>query len=232
MDPVYGSWPRTPFSCGNPSDNLSHNRALHPYQELVYGCIAHPPLVQGKPLWDAIDVTLPDLNNPYWRASLELANFVAPYSKMDLPTPKPQHEDPTPDPGVLARVAVLGFPNLQVDRPIGVVNVRPGQSATGTEIRISNVGSGIVPWKVSANKSWVTVSQVAGVAVGDNLPCSRNAPCERTAVLKISADPQKVLGTDAAVVRIEGLGHGGKTIEVAIFVRVNVAIGIPGTAKN
>jgi hypothetical protein len=232
MDPVYGSWPRTPFSCGNPSDNLSHNRALHPYQELVYGCIAHPPIVQGKPLWDAIDVTLPDLNNPYWRAPLELANFVAPYSKMDLPTPKPQHEDPTPDPGVLARVAVLGFPNLQVDRPIGVVNVRPGQSATGTEIRISNVGSGIVPWKVSANKSWVTVSQVAGVAVGDNLPCSRNAPCERTAVLKISADPQKVLGTDAAVVRIEGLGHGGKTIEIAIFVRVNVAIGIPGTAKN
>lgn len=41
LDPLYGSWPRTPFSCGSASDGLSHNRSLYPYQELVYGCLAH-----------------------------------------------------------------------------------------------------------------------------------------------------------------------------------------------
>ena len=31
--------------------------------------------VQGQPLWQAVAVTLPDLNNPYWRAPLDLENF-------------------------------------------------------------------------------------------------------------------------------------------------------------
>ena len=52
----------------------------YPYQELVYGCMAHPPTVQGQPLWGAIDATLPDLNNPYWRTPLDLANFQAPFA--------------------------------------------------------------------------------------------------------------------------------------------------------
>jgi hypothetical protein len=232
LDPVYGSWPRTPYSCGPANDGLGHNRTQYPYQELVYGCMAHPPSVQGQPLWPALETTLPDLNNPYWRSPMDLANFVAPYSKMDIPTPKPSHTDPTLQPHPLARLAVLGQPRLSVDRPILLVNVRPNQSATPAEVRISNTGSGIVPWKVSANKSWITVSQQAGVAVGGDLPCLPDSPCERTAVLKISADPSKVLGSDAAVVTIKGLGLGGGTAEIAVFVQVNVAIGVPGTTKN
>ncbi len=151
---------------------------------------------------------------------------------MDMPTPKPQHKDPTPRPDVAARLAVLGKPTLSVDRPIVLVNVRPGQSATPAEVRISNTGTGIVPWRVSANKSWVRVSLQAGVAVGTDLPCEPKSPCERTAVLKISVDPSKVLGSDAAVVRITGLGLGVGGQDVAVFIRVNVAIGIPGTTKN
>ena len=50
------------------------------------------------PLWQPMDATLPDLNNPYWRSPLELQNFQYPYSKMDIPTPKPQHADPTARP--------------------------------------------------------------------------------------------------------------------------------------
>ncbi len=232
LDPIYGSWPRTPYSCGPSTDGLSHNRSLFPYQELVYGCAAHPPQVQGQPLWTAQPSTLPDLKNPYWRAPLDLANFQYPYNKMDLPTPKPLHMDTTPKPDLLARLVVLGLPRLAVDRPIVLVNVRPGQSATPAEVRISNDGSGIVPWRVSANKSWIKVSQQAGVAVGSDLACKPSAPCERTAVLKISVDPSKILGSDAAVVRIAGLGGGGATQDVAVFVKVNVAIGVPGTTKN
>jgi len=232
MDPVYGAWPRTPYSCGPASDGLSHNRSLHPYQELVYGCMAHPPTVKGDKLWEPLEATLPDLNNPYWRAPLELANFQYPYDRMDMPTPKPQHEDPTNKPGAPDRAAVLGNPLLTVDRPIIVVNVRPGKSATPAEVRISNAGSGIVPWRVSSNKSWVTVSQQAGVAVGSDLKCEHTSPCERTAVLKLSVDPKRIVGSDAAVVRIKGLGEGGATQEIAMFIRVNVALGIPGTTRN
>ncbi len=232
LDPVYGAWPRTPYSCGSSNDGLSHNRALFPYQEIVYGCMAHPPSVQGKPLWKALDATLPDLNNPYWGRPLELANFRAPYDKMDIPTPKPQHEDPTDEPPPLARLVVLGLPHIEVNRPIVLVNVRPGQSATPAEVRISNSGSGIVPWRVSSNKSWIRVSQQAGVAVGDDLPCLPSSPCERTAVLKISVDPSRIIGSDAAVVKIQGLGIGADVKEIAVFSRVNVAIGIPGTTRN
>jgi hypothetical protein len=232
LDPIYGSWPRTPYSCGSATDGLGHNRTQYPYQELVFGCIAHPPTVQGQQLWQPIDVSLPDLNNPYWRKPLDLANFTYPYDRMDIPTAKPSHEDPTAQPHPLMRLAVLGQPRISVDRPIILVNVRPKQSATPAEVRISNTGTGIVPWRVSANKNWVTVSQQAGVAVGNDLPCLPDSPCERTAVLRISVDPSKVLGSDTAIVRIDGLGINGGAAEIALFVKVNVAIGVPGTTKN
>jgi hypothetical protein len=232
LDPIYGSWPRTPYSCGPANDGLGHNRTQYPYQELVYGCMAHPPSVQGQQLWRPIDASLPDLNNPYWRTPMELKNFTGAYAQMDIPTPKPEHRDGTPAPHWLARLAVLGLPRLAVDRPIILVNVRPNQSATPAEVRISNTGSGIVPWRVSANKSWVTVSQQAGVAVGSDLVCLPDSPCDRTAVVRISVDPTKVLGSDAAVVKIQGLGIGGTAAEVALFIKVNVAIGVPGTTKN
>jgi hypothetical protein len=230
LDPIYGGWPRTPYSCGPSNDGLSHNRALHPYQELVYGCMAHPPTVQGRPLWRALDATLPDLNNPYWRTPLDVANFVFPYAKMDMATPKPQHEDPTPRPHALARLAVLGQPRIAVDRPIVVVGVRPNQSATGADLAIFNAGSGVLPWRVTANRPWVTVSEDAGVALGGDVPCAPG--CARNATLRISVDPRQILGSDAAVVRIEHLGIGGGVTEVALFVRVNVALGVPGTSKN
>jgi len=232
MDPIYGAWPRTPYSCGPATDGLSHNRAAHPYQEIVYGCMAHPPTVQGKPLWQPQEATLPDLNNPYWRSPLDLANFQYPYAKMDIPTPKPEHRDSTPQPTLLHRLAVLGFPSMTVDRPIVLVNFRPGQSATPAEVRISNVGTGIVTWRATANKSWVTLSQTAGIAVGHDLKCLPDSPCERSAVLRISVDPSRLLGSDTAVVTIRGIGHGGRVQDIAVFVRTNVAIGIPGTTRN
>ena len=258
MDPVYSAWPRTPYSCGPQSDGLGHDRSRYPYQELVYGCAAHPPLVGSTaaaaatrdkpapvvkpaastanaltaPLWPPMDATLPDLNNPYWRSPLELQNFQYPYAKMDIPTPKPQHVDPTTRPPDLLRWLVLGAPKLAVDRPIVLVNVRPGQSATAADVRIANIGTGLIPWRVSSNKSWIKVSNQAGVAVGSELPCKPGAPCERTATLKISVDPSKVLGSDAAVVHIQGLGPDAKSADVAVFIHVNVAIGVPGTTRN
>jgi hypothetical protein len=64
------------------------------------------------------------------------------------------------------------------------------------------------------------------------MECLSDSPCERTAVLRLSVDPTKVLGSDAAVVKIQGLGIGGTAAEIALFIKVNVAIGVPGTTKN
>jgi hypothetical protein len=232
LDPVYGAWPRTAYSCGPQNDGLGHNRSNYPYQEIVLGCASHPPVVQGQPLWKAQPVSLPDLNNPYWRSPLDLQKFQYPYSQMDIPTPKPQHNDSTPKPDANMRAQVLGSPSLGVDRVIALVTVRPGQSATPTQIRISNTGTGIAPWRISSNKSWIKVSQQAGVAVGSDMPCSSGSPCDRSTVLTISADPTKVLGSDAALLHIQGLGPGGRSADVAVFVKVTVAIGIPGTTRN
>ncbi|HZP57089.1 MAG TPA: hypothetical protein VFC53_05990 [Dehalococcoidia bacterium] len=232
LDPIYGTWPRTPYSCGPASDGLGHNRSLYPYQEIVYGCMAHPPTVEGQQLWAPLPASLPDLNNPYWRAPLDLKNFQFPYKNMDIPTPKPQHTDPTPKPTGLHRLAVLGLPSLAVDRPIVLIGVRPGESSTPATITISNAGTGIVPWRITANKSWVRVSQAAGVAVGPDLPCLPSSPCDRSAEVQIGVDATKVLGSDAAVVTIEGLGAGAAKQDVAVFIKVNVALGVPGLTKN
>lgn len=229
LDPLYGAWPRTPYSCAN--DNLGHNRSMYPYQEIVFGCIQHPPTVQGQPLFQAVPVTLPDLNNPYWRTPLDLKNFQAPYDKMDLPTPKPLHLDTTPRPGLLDRLAALMLPQISVDRPIVLVTVRPGESSTPAEVHIANVGSGVGAWRVSANKPWVRFSQTAGVALGSEVSCTANAPCDRSATLKISVDPGQVSGSDSAVVHVKGLG-GINSQDIAVFVKTNVAIGVPGTSKN
>lgn len=53
-------WPRPMY---NSPDQLASSGqfsvADYPYQEMVYGVIAHPPVVGGKPLWPALPVSLP-----------------------------------------------------------------------------------------------------------------------------------------------------------------------------
>ena len=114
--------------------------------------------MQGKPLWNPVPVTLPDLNNPYWRAPMDLKNFQAPYAKMDIPTPKPQHTDPTAQPAATLRAVILGHPSLSVDRPIVLVNFRPGESSGQATVTISNPGTGILSWLATANNSWIKLS--------------------------------------------------------------------------
>jgi hypothetical protein len=88
MDPIYGTWPRVSYSCGPSNDGLGHNRGNYPFQELIFGCASHPPQVDGVNLWTPQPVDLPDLNDARWREPLKLENFVYPYDKMDIPTPR------------------------------------------------------------------------------------------------------------------------------------------------
>lgn len=216
LDPIYGAWPRTPYSCGPMNDGFSHDRSKVPYQEMVYGCMAHPPVVQGQPLWQPLVATLPDLNNPYWRNPLDLKNFVFPYTQMDIPTPKPDHTDPTAPPA--ERDAVLAQPSLAIDRTLGLVTVTGGTPDTYV-VTLSNTGTGIASWRASADKPWITLTDQAGVAVGSDLPCLPTSPCDRNATLGISIDPKQLLANDSATITIRGLGPNPVTYTVAVFVK-------------
>ncbi len=81
----------------NPSFNLSRSpylcngtqpRSNYPYQELVFGCVANPPVVGGTRLWDPLPVNLPNLSDPAftldsWNACSGSFNC----SVMDILTP-------------------------------------------------------------------------------------------------------------------------------------------------
>ncbi|HXH23302.1 MAG TPA: hypothetical protein VNN10_14860 [Dehalococcoidia bacterium] len=232
MDPVYGTWPRPQYSCGPSGDGKGHNRANYPYQELVFGCIANPPIVDGRPLWQGIPVSLPDLSNPAWREPLKLANFVFPYASMDIPTPQPFHLDPTPLPDPRLRERVLGSPQLRVSRPEVKLGVAPGSGSTVETITIENAGTGVLAWYAMATEPWIVLRPYAGAAVGPNLPCAPQAPCDRNGKLEVTVDASRAPpGRRTAAIRIQALGTGQSFI-VTVEVSQVIRLGVPGITRH
>lgn len=228
LDPIYGSWPRTPYSCGPATDGFGHNRGNYPYQELVIGCAEHPPVVKGKQLWQPQPISLPDLNDPKWRDPLDLANFRYPYNGMDIPSPQPVHRDSSSKPSGSEVEDLLGSPALRVNRPMIKVNYKPNQTAQAVELTISNSGSGILPWRITSTKTWVRLSATAGVALGERVSCG---DCERSQTIEVSVDPKRAPPGETAVLRVENLVTGEKT-EIALFLGTAYRIGAPGVTKN
>lgn len=235
LDPIYGSWPRTPYSCGPANDGLGHNRANYPYQELVFGCAANPPHVDGKPLWTGTPVSLPDLRDPRWSGPLGLANFIFPYSRMDIPTPQPFHLDPTAAPNPALRQQILGQPRMSVEKTSIKVGYSPGSGSTFEVVEIQNSGTGLLTWYAVASEPWVILRPYTGVAVGDDLPCESKEPgvaCVRTGKLEIGIDASKAPpGTRNVAVRLQALGTN-QVIIITVEVTQVVRIGAPGVVKN
>ena len=69
---------------------------------------------------------------------------------------------------------------------------------TVLDLTITNTGSGVLPWRITANRPWVTVSEEAGVALGGDVPCAPG--CGRNATVRLSVNPRQILGSDAAAV--------------------------------
>ena len=207
MDPIYGSWPRTPYSCGPTSDGLGHNRSNYPYQELVFGCAAHPPVVDGDPLWTGQPISLPDLNNKDVKQALDLKNFVFPYSKMDIPTTPPFHMDSTPAPDPALRDQILGSPDMALSTTDAEVDFVPGEDASTASIDVFNTGTGVLAWYALGPDSWLKITPYTGVAVGLDMPCTPGAPCDRAGHIKITVDPKLAPpGTTSIPIVIQGLG--------------------------
>ena len=232
LDPIYGSWPRPPYSCGASGDGKGHNRGNYPYQELVFGCANNPPIVEGRPLWEAQAITLPDLNDSAWRNALRLDNFIYPYSRMDIKTPQPFHIDQTRVPRNADRRRVLGDPVLDISKSSVKVGFAPSGGSTVEMVNVTNDGTGILAWYAVPSAAWVNVTPYTGVAVGEDLPCDRASPCDRTGRLEISVDASKMpAGRRAASVTVYMLGSGEK-LEIKVDATQVLRVGVPGVTRN
>jgi Viral BACON domain len=231
MDPVYGSWPRTPYSCGDANDGFGHNRSSYPYQELVWGCATRPPVVDGKQLWAPFPLSYPDLSDARWRNPLQLANWVSPYSGMDMPTPLPSHVDGTPKPPQSVLYSILGLPKLGVSTTS--ISLNDKSSSSTQEVDIGNLGTGVLAWGATTTASWLTLSPPAGVAIGNDMYCLAGGACERGGTLKVTINRAVMpSGTKRATIRIYSPQTGeSQTITVGLS-SGPAKMGVPGIIKN
>jgi hypothetical protein len=232
MDPVYGAWPRTPYSCGAANDGFGHNRGSYPYQELVWGCATRPPVVDGKQLWAAFELSLPDLNDSRWRNPLQLANWKSPYVGMDMPTPLPSHVDGTPRPPTSILYSILGLPKLGVYKSNISIAVRDDGTAEPQEVEIGNAGTGVLVWGATSSASWLTVSPTAGVAIANDVYCSAGDQCERDGKLTLTVNPSGLRsGSQRATVRVYS-PQTSETQTITVTIASVGKTGVPGIVKN
>jgi len=198
MDPIYGTWPRVSYSCGPTSDGLGHNRGNYPFQELIFGCASHPPQVDGVNLWTAQPVDLPDLNDPRWREPLKLENFVYPYDKMDIPTPRQPSGGYHPaTPGVTPTPYPTGYvPPTPFSYPFAVPTPTPRPTSPATP-QASPASSGVVghrdPTQRPPTSLRATMFGTPGLSVS-------------TSAIRISYSPETGAGSTTLTIKNTGTG--------------------------
>ncbi|HUS83437.1 MAG TPA: hypothetical protein VM013_09320 [Dehalococcoidia bacterium] len=232
MDPIYGAWPRTPYSCGAANDGYGHNRGSYPYQELVWGCATRPPVVDGKQLWRPFELSLPDLNDARWRNPLQLSNWVSPYAGMDMPTPLPSHVDSTQKPSGSVLYAILGKPKLDVYTSAVSMTLRDDDTVAPQEVELGNAGTGVLAWGATSSASWLNVSPSAGVALGSDVYCDAGAQCERDGKLTLTVTPGALRGgAKRATVRVFS-PQTNDTQTITVSIASVGKTGVPGIVRN
>ncbi|HJX61315.1 MAG TPA: transglycosylase SLT domain-containing protein [Dehalococcoidia bacterium] len=229
LNPRFPAWPRTSYSCGPSDDGFSHDRSQYPYQELVFGCMTHPPDPDGDPLWEPQPVTLPDLSLVEFAQPLSVENFVCDngddcYTRMDLPRPAGAHEDPTPATGDRSRI--IGAPMLGVDSTAIEIMARPDTPSEPQEVVVTNVGTGILVWTVTPSVPWLQVSLPSGVALGDELG---GAGSSLTVQANMAALPR---GEYVAELIFEAPYAGGNPKVVTVTVTTFAQSYVPGISKS
>ena len=172
LNPQYPAWPRVPYSCGPLNDGLGHDRSQYPYQELVLGCLAHPPVASGAALWPAQAVHLPELSDPAIAERLSAANWQAcsvnyNCAAMDLPRPNPSNIDATAL--TVDRGQVLGFPTPFASPGTLSLSALQLTQSSSVPVAIGNSGTGALAWRLSTTAPWIRLSRVQGVSVGSDL---------------------------------------------------------------
>ncbi len=172
LNPRFPAWPRTSYSCGPFDDGFGHDRSQYPYQELVLGCMAHPPEPEEEALWQAQEVTPPDLSQVDFAEALKLSNFACDspnycYDDMDMPRPAASHMDPTEVSG--DRSAIVGAPVLEVNTFDVEMAAHPQGLSQPHEVTISNAGTGLLVWRAVPSASWIQLSASQGLALSEQL---------------------------------------------------------------
>ncbi len=183
-------WPRSGYSCGAFDDGYGHSYGDFPYQELVFGCAARPPVVDQQ-LWEPLALSLPDLEDPAWGVPLSLDTWntcvrgyegCASWELMDMITIQPPHLDPAERPSDEVAAAAHGAPVLAVSHT--------SVNQLSTTITITNIGQGILAWRADHQQDWFAIDKQAGVAISDDVVCSEGSPCQRDATLRITIAPE------------------------------------------
>lgn len=225
LDPVFTT--REMWRCDG-----SQSRTRYPYQELIYGCLQHPPTSSGQRLWAPVAVSLPNTSLPQYFQPLAVQNFVFPYSAMDMPTPAPGHVEPSPNVAPDYRARVLGSPTPAVDGPPVQLRLDTGPEAARATVRVRNGGTGILVWSAVPSASWIVVDPPAGVSLGADVPCNAGVGCTPTTAITISVNP--VLLPQAAsngTVTITGTNASGAPAVVIVAVKADFDAAAPGTSR-
>jgi hypothetical protein len=214
---------RPPYDCqpGTPRN--------YPYQELVLGCVAHPPTRDGQPLWPAQPVTLPNLSDPAYAVPLDPNNwnscsFDLQCAAMDIPTPADAHTD-TSTPGQ-DRAALLGSP-IAAASP-APVNVSTNDGHAQATLSVANNGTGLMTWRAQSVQSWISVSHSEGVTLGTDLGGAYSTP------LSVSIDTSGLPpGQYTGAVGLESEWAALVPYTVTVYVNPpQVSCGLPLTARD
>lgn len=207
---------RAPFPCTNTARD-------YPYQELIFGCIANPPVRDGVPLWPAVPVSLPDLHDPTFATPLDPNNwnpcsFSAQCAAMDIPTPSGiGHTDPTVP--TVSRESLLGLPAIAAS-PVAA-SVDAG-ATTQTTVAVTNPGSGLASWRALGSAPWLKTS-LQGISMGAEIG-GHSTP------LTLKIDATALTGGDyTASVAIESPGTAGAPLSIPVSLHVNHPSNCNGT---
>jgi hypothetical protein len=229
LNPRFPAWPRTPYSCGPFDDGFGHDRSQYPYQELVLGCMAHPPQPEGRYLWRAQEVTPPDLSQRDFAEALKLSNFVCDsdsycYDDMDMPRPADSHTDPTEVRG--DRSAIVGSPVLEVTTLSIELTAQPEGVSQSEEVTIFNAGTGVLVWRATPSASWIQLSANQGLALSRQLGSDAST---LTVQASLAGLPKgKYVGTIA----LEAPYGGGHPKTITVTVNARAQSFVPGITKG
>ena len=139
-----------------------------PYQELILGCMANPPVVSGTPLWNRITPTFPNLSLPAFSlGNWDACSISRNCAGMDLPAASPAHSDPTTASG--NRATALGSPSVALSPASVDVVVKAGASSPSMTATITNTGTGPLSWRLSPNVNWLKPAKIQGISTGTDI---------------------------------------------------------------
>jgi hypothetical protein len=203
---------RPPFDC---QDGTTRD---YPYQELIFGCIANPPVRDGKPLWDPIPVTLPDTRHPHYAERLDVNNwnpcvFSAQCAAMDFLTPSGPdgHSDPTVP--STTRDVLLGHPSVSAATASATVDAG---STTQITVFVSNAATGLASWRALGSAPWLKTS-LQGISMGLEIG-------GHITPLTLSIDAKSLgVGDYSGSVAIESVGSTGAPLSIPVSLHVSAA---------